>query len=302
MIILDTNSIAAKSFFATHHNADRFSEKDFGRAFLNSFLRIISDLTDFGSELLLCLDSKSWRHEFYPDYKKNRDKIKEETFYLEYKDHFHDMIAEMSLIMPIRVVKKPRYEADDLLAYYVRKFPSSIMVSNDKDMKQLIDSPKVQMYNFVERSMVRLKDKKFFLHRLICLGDTGDNIPKIIPRNDEGKYYFKFGEKTIEKEYDENAESSLFIKSDFLVKVQKKLELSKEDFLELIETVSENYERNKILIDLSLSSVHKENFKTEFKVKYNFKDTTRFLFRYLGDAYTDQVDRVDMVMKHYFNG
>jgi len=302
MILVDTNSIAAKAFFATHYNVDRFDEVSFGRAFLNMFLRIVSDLTEFGSELLLCVDSKSWRHEFFPDYKKNRDKIKESTYYAEYKEHFHDMLAEMSLFMPIRVVKKPGYEADDLLAYYVRKFPRSIVVSNDKDMKQLIDVPKVQMYNFVERSMVRIKDKRFFLHQLICLGDTSDNIPKIIPRGKDGKFVFIFGEKTIEKVYDESDKCILHVSNKDWDKFQDKLKMSDHDFDDLLEAIVCNYKRNARLIDLNYSPVHDENFRTDFKIKYNFKDTTRFLFRYLGDSYSDQVDRYDVVMKHYFNG
>ena len=287
MILIDGNSIAARAFFATHRDTKIFNRDVFVSTFLKSFLKVITDLVDFDTRIIFCIDARSWRKDFYPEYKENRKSAKDEVPYYQYIAAYEDLAVEMKSLLPIGIMRKVPYEADDLVAYYVRKFENSIIVSQDKDLKVLTDNKNVMYYNFVEDSMQKVDNPRLFLHRLICAGDGTDNIPSIVPRGEDNKPLFRFGPKTIDAEYSKDAE--LFINDRFV-----KTKIGKH-----WEQVKKNYRRNRILIDLDYSPIHDEDLTIDFKPVYSDKNVGQFFGGYMPDMYQRQASRIQAVMAHY---
>lgn len=312
-LIFDTNSIAAKAFFATHYNVPKFDSTMFRSAFLKSFLRILTDLADFGQTITLCVDSKCWRKDIYPDYKANRKDLKEKVNYKDYINDFEDILAEMKMVLPVNIVKRAGMEADDLLAWYANDLTPKVLVSGDKDIVQLINIPRVQLYNPFKNDgeMVINNDLKLFLHTLICTGDASDNIPSVITKgiNPKGKLWAKmpFGEKTIKDAYAIDCESN--ISKSFLdnkIKTSKdKLKKGKigEDFTFTeadIKILHERYISNKKLIDLALSPVHNLQLPLPGSTTiYNEDAIVEFFNRYIPDHFNRHQQRLLTLLRNF---
>ena len=79
-------------------------------------------------------DSVNFRKKILPEYKGHRNRKKP----CGYKRIINALGKEY------KVIKKPSLEGDDALGIYATKFPGNIIVSPDKDMKQIPG----QLYNF----------------------------------------------------------------------------------------------------------------------------------------------------------
>ncbi|MBM4204448.1 MAG: DNA polymerase I [Gammaproteobacteria bacterium] len=139
-----------------------------------------------GSPIAVVFDApgKTFRDDFYPEYKANRDAMPEDL--RRQIEPIHRIIRAMGL--PLLVV--PGVEADDVIgtlaAQATREARDTIISTNDKDMAQLV-SPHVSLVD-------TMKDVKFdregviakhgvqperIVEYLALTGDTVDNIPGI---------------------------------------------------------------------------------------------------------------------------
>ena len=90
--------------------------------------RIQSDLGSFDDELILFFTSpNNFRKKILPDYKGHRQRKK--------PCGFKRIISELK--KNYRVILKDTLEADDALGIYATKYPGNIIVSPDKDMRQI---------------------------------------------------------------------------------------------------------------------------------------------------------------------
>jgi 5'-3' exonuclease len=301
MIIIDGNSVAARSFFGTHYNSPSFDEPLFVSAFLKSLLKALTILSATDNKAMICIDSKSWRKSIYPEYKHRDRKPDEESLYSKYIFSYSDICAEMKEFMPFVFVKKEGYEADDLIAYYVNKFDKVVIVSTDKDLMQLVEGEKIRYWDYSKEALVGVPDKGLFLHRLICLGDKSDNIPSIVPRDEEGKLLFQFGEKTVEKYYRKELVGKwCYIEPTFVNALVTSTKKGPAKCTSVqVEQMYANYERNNKLINLSLSPVHKEVWPINIETKYNGLLACKFLQRWIPDMWKNQSDRLSTLLNWY---
>lgn len=114
-----------------------------------------------GDHLVLCAEGKSWRYDFYPQYKAKRRLLREtlspkereeqEVFYDVLKD-FTDFMAENTRCT---VLQTQGAEADDLIARFIQLHPNDehMILSGDSDMVQLV-APNVTLYNGVTNVLV----------------------------------------------------------------------------------------------------------------------------------------------------
>ena len=99
--------------------------------------RIQSDLGSFDDELILFFTSpNNFRKKILPEYKGHRQRKK--------PCGFKRIISELK--KNYRVILKDTLEADDALGIYATKYPGNIMVSPDKDMRQIPG----KLYDFKE--------------------------------------------------------------------------------------------------------------------------------------------------------
>jgi hypothetical protein len=154
-------------------------------------------------EVVLALDSNSWRKIVYPHYKAHRKKKKEESkvnwnLYAEKKQAFLNKVQEY---LPFKVISVNRAEADDILGTLInhKKTENAIIVSMDADYLQLSD--KCRIYSPIKKEYVKVSNvEKFLLYTSLC-GQKKDNIFNVKTPWDwpEERKKPPFGEKGIDK-------------------------------------------------------------------------------------------------------
>ena len=207
MILLDNNQIILANMFQSLKTEPNISEDLLRHLVLNSYRLIRKNfVADYG-EIVICHDSSnSWRKQYFPEYKANRAKTKEESDYDWDKIYsilniIRDEICE---IFPYKNVKVPHCEADDIIAVLSTHFHTNekiLIISNDKDFQQLQRYPNIQQYSTFKREMLTCVNPQEFLVEHILRGDSGDGIPNILSDDDcfitEGKRQNRLTQKVI---------------------------------------------------------------------------------------------------------
>lgn len=127
--------------------------------------------------------STNFRKELAPEtYKQNRDDDKSKLIHEQ-----HDELSKWLTVLGIKQIYPGVLEADDIISWLVReKLTTSIIISVDKDLLQLIDS-NIHYYNpikkklitpenFVEEVGVEINE---YNHYKALLGDKSDNVEGI---------------------------------------------------------------------------------------------------------------------------
>ena len=162
------------------------------------------------SHIVICLEGRSWRKNFYKPYKANRDVARQaqtETEQIEGKLYFealNELIEFLREHTNVTILQHPELEADDLIAGWIQNHPDDehVIVSTDTDFYQLL-AENVTQYSGVARELhtingifdakgKRVKDKKtgepkvipdpkFILFEKCVRGDATDNIFSAYP-------------------------------------------------------------------------------------------------------------------------
>ena len=156
--------------------------------FSNHLLKIIKD--EEPDYLVCAFDSKekTFRHKIYKDYKANRPEMPIEL--QEQIPHLWELLDAMN----IPVLKKPGFEADDIIGTIIeltsREEIESYIVSGDKDFMQLINE-KVFLYTPGKRNTSPIiYDRNGVIDKwgvppekiidlLALMGDSSDNVPGV---------------------------------------------------------------------------------------------------------------------------
>lgn len=189
-ILVDYNAMYLSSVFKCmeqNHNDD----SSFRHFFLNS---LSSNKKKFKSEfgdIVICADHKySWRKKVFPYYKARRseDKIESAVDW----DYIHKAMSEMyddlREVFPYKTIKVDFCEADDSIGTICHKngkflndgSEKFLILSRDKDYKQLQRYSNVQQYAPTIKSFVIESNPDEFLQSQIIRGDTGDGVPNIL--------------------------------------------------------------------------------------------------------------------------
>lgn len=152
-ILVDT----ANTFFRARHVVRGDADIKIGMALhitLNSIRKAWQDFN--GSHVVFCLEGRSWRKDFYAPYKANRAEARaaltpkeqeEDELFWETFDTFKNFIIEKT---NCTVLRHPNLEADDLIAGFIQSHPADnhVIISTDSDFYQLL-APNVKQYNGV---------------------------------------------------------------------------------------------------------------------------------------------------------
>lgn len=128
---------------------------------------------------------RTFRNDIYPEYKAHRSAPDEAL-----RQQFPH-VRRACEAFGIPAIERQGFEADDILAAYARQAPEEgarvVIVSQDKDLFQLIDDPHVVMLDtmkgvWIDRSHVEAKlgvPPKFVADYLAIVGDASDNVPGV---------------------------------------------------------------------------------------------------------------------------
>jgi 5'-3' exonuclease len=263
----------ANTFFRARHIASRNSDtwEKIGMALHLTLASVNMVVRNHGIDhVVFCLEGRSWRKDVYEPYKKNRvvDQMSITETEKEENEMFWDTYEKFTTFLKektnVSVLRHERAEADDLIARFIHLHPNDThyIISTDSDYVQLI-SENVLQYNGVTNELVTLNgyfkdngkpiiDKKtkeqklmedkpeYLLFKKIIRGDGGDNVFSAYPGVREKGTKNSVGIR----EAFEDREKQGFNWNNFML--QKWV-----DHNEVEHRVRDDYERNRMLIDLT---------------------------------------------------
>ena len=156
--------------------------------FMNSLFKLLRDENPDYIAVVLDCKEPTFRHKLYTEYKATREKMPDEL--VEQLEPLYEVISHTN----IPILKKPGYEADDIIGTLVKKAEQTglvtYMVTGDKDMMQLV-SETTFMYSPGNRfkpttiyDKIKVKEKwgvgpDGIIDMLALVGDTSDNVPGV---------------------------------------------------------------------------------------------------------------------------
>lgn len=149
---------------------------------LRSIMLIRSKFDVKPENIYICLDDRSWRKDAYKGYKAHRAAGREKSE-IDFSGFYKciDLLLEFFALTKINTIKASTAEADDILYVLSEEFSKSskvIVVTSDKDLKQILRFQGVDMFDPIQREMVKNWNPKMLLSHIL-LGDAGDGIPSI---------------------------------------------------------------------------------------------------------------------------
>ena len=253
MIIIDMNQISLASLMM-HLNMTKEKTVDEGMVrhmILNSIRLYRNMFKEKYGEVILTYDSKHyWRRDYFPQYKMNRKKARENDS-KDWDNIFgvlNKIKAEFKEYLPYKYLEVYGAEADDIIAVLCGELEfdngKTLIVSGDKDFIQLQKYKNVSQYSPITKKFVNGADPTRYLIEHILRGDTSDGIPNVLSPDhtfEQGLRQRPLGKKKI----DTWIEDSVLVAGP-----GKGMGL---DFALPNDEVRRNYQRNKKLIDLDQS-------------------------------------------------
>lgn len=242
MIIVDFSAIAHSNILAM----DLPAEEDILRhTILMSLKAIYRNHKEKYGEMVIACDDRSWRRDFYPEYKARRRAARGESD-AEYWEKMYVILdtlkAEITANLPWKVVQVKGGEADDVIACLAKQtqefgyMQEVLIVGADSDYKQLLRYPNITQYSNATKKYVKEADPLFWLHEAILTGQKGkDDIPNIRCRDD-----FFLTKKDGEKQ---KPITQKFIQETWTNRHELDKYMSKDEY--------RNYVRNRTLIDFA---------------------------------------------------
>jgi hypothetical protein len=249
MILIDNTQIILSSIFSQYKGPDEVNEEMIRHITLNTYRYYRNRFYSEYGELVICQDAGNyWRKDIFPHYKQNRKKAqaKDEFYWKQIFETLTMIRNEVAENMPYKTMRVERCEADDIIATLCKHYHPQekiLIVSGDKDFKQLMRYPNIAQYSPNQKGFITCDSPDKFLFEHIVRGDSGDGIPNILSEDD------------------------VFIVDE---KRQRPLSAKKIDTWSSTGSVphdlSSNWNRNQMLVDLSyIPSVYEQSILDEYK-------------------------------------
>lgn len=256
MILVDNTQVLMSSIFAQHRDVAAIDEDLVRHMVLNTYRVYRKKFFREYGELVICEDSgSSWRRQFFSHYKGKRrqDRKENEAQWTRFYEIMNKIRDEVAVHMPYRNLAVHGCEADDLIAYLVKRFAPTekmLVLSGDKDFSQLLIHPSVRQYSPLQKKFVEVDNPKQFLLEHIVKGDSSDGVPNILSDDD-----------------------------CFMVEDKRQKPITKKRMDELLNYYAEhgvvqekhqaNWNRNKTLIDLlHIPSEYEEKIEVNWNIPF----------------------------------
>lgn len=237
MILIDYSQIAISNIIVQKLN----DENMIRHMILNSIRMYNKRYRDQYGQMVICADGmNTWRKEFYPFYKANRKKNRDDSAedWTEIFRILHLVRDEIRDYLPYKVIHMEGVEADDIigtLTMQTQEFGMDepvMIVSSDKDFIQLQKFKNVKQFSPIQKKLVTDENPRTYLFNHVMRGDSGDGIPNVLSADD-----------TFVSEKNQSPLRQAKI-NEWLENADNLREVMDEE-------VYRNYQRNKKLIDLT---------------------------------------------------
>lgn len=193
MIIVDLNQVMISNFMAQigNHTNIKIEEDLLRHMVLNSLRSYNAKFrNDYGEMIIACDDRGSWRRQVFPFYKANRkkDREKSEIDWNMVFESLNKIREELKAFFPYRVIQVEQAEADDIIGALCHENGNTaekiLIISGDKDFRQLHDYMNVRQYDPVRKKFIEENNPSRYLREHIMKGDRGDGVPNFLSRDD----------------------------------------------------------------------------------------------------------------------
>lgn len=194
MLIVDLSQVMISNLHAQIGRHSIEVDEDLLRHMILNKLRSIyvKFRDEYGEMVIACDSANNWRKAVFPYYKASRRASQEKSL-LDWNSIFNSLNNirdEIKEYLPYRVIRVENSEADDVIAALVFQFGRQLggspilIVSGDKDFKQLQKFANVDQYDPVHKRWLKASDPEEFLYEHIMTGDQGDGIPNFLSPDD----------------------------------------------------------------------------------------------------------------------
>lgn len=246
---------------------------------------------EYGELVIACDSRKYWRKEYFPYYKANRKKSREDSGFnwpLIF-DSINLIKEELKTVFPYKVIEVEGAEADDVIASLVywstwNDLREGVVFNEDAAKPLLIisgdhDFNQLQKYKHVKQFSPTLK--KFIkpdnsLHHVlmehIVKGDKGDGVPNILTADDaivNGERQKSVTSKRLEE----------FIENGFIA--------CKTD------EERRNFQRNKMLVDLSMIPNYLQEEIINTFTNYPARDRSQLLNYFMSNRMKQMIEHIE---------
>jgi hypothetical protein len=273
MILIDVNQIAIGVLVNALSETNEPDLNMIRHSIINRFWDIQNKYSEIYGNVVLCYDSNTyWRKDYFPNYKAGRKKDRANST-LDWNKLFdisNLLREEFNKYLPYKVMCIQNAEADDIIAVLCRydrdNKSSTLVVSGDKDFKQLQKYSSIHIYNPQTQilSVSTTEDAELYLKEHIIRGDRSDGIPNIL----SGDNCFVDGirQKPITKK-----------------NIGVWIDQNKQDICANSVDMMYNYNRNQVLVDFDyipqdLSTIILDEYKNQKN-----KSTKQDMFKYFYD-------------------
>lgn len=280
MIILDLSQVMIATLMTQlgNHTNVEVDENLFRHMVLNSIRANKKKFADEYGELVIAADDKnSWRREYFPYYKANRRKSRDESElnWTKIFESLNKVRAELREYFPYPVVHIEGAEADDVIATLVKNYnyQKILILSGDKDFQQLQRYPNVKQYSPVLKKYITCRDPEAFLKEHIIRGDVGDGVPNFL-----------------------SPDNSLVMGTRQKPVSAKKLATwlnQTPDQICTTEEMKRNFERNRTLVDLDCIPDHIEDGILELYEQQSGKDRSKLFNYFVSNKLRNLMDAIN---------
>lgn len=250
--------------------------------FTRMLMNLIIDLKSTHIAVVFDTGKKTFRHEFFPDYKANRPQVPDDMI-----PQF-PLIREVTEVLNIKTIEREGYEADDIIATLAKKAEKEDyevwIISSDKDLMQLVGE-NIFLYETKESKKIGVNEVKKrwgdiephqLLDVLSLMGDKVDNVPGVP----------FIGEKTAIELIKEYGNIDNLISNIDSIKQPKKREAIKENIDKLmlskkLISLYDNVDLNLKIEDLVFKNFNSEKF-VEFLHRMEFNSIAREIEKVFG--------------------
>lgn len=246
MIIIDYSGISIAPIVM---GQAKFNDENLLRHMILNTIRMYRQKFKKYGEVVIVADAGgNWRKEAYPEYKAKRKTNREEST-IDWDEAFriiNMVLSDLKEHFPYKVIHQWGCEADDSIAEIVKwtqefgNYEEVMIVSADKDFKQLQKFPNVHQYSPMTKKLIKVDNPRVELMEHILSGDTGDGVPNVM--SDDKVFLEGRKQNTL---------------------TAKKKESLMKDPMAFGEEVYRNFIRNKKMIDLTEDSAMPDNIRKE---------------------------------------
>ena len=207
MILVDYSQVALANFLSFKAELTRGSEAEIINLIRHSTLSTLKYYkkkygNEYGEMVICCDGRKYWRREFFEHYKAGRKKARDASD-LDWGlifDTLSEMRDDLAKHFPYKVMHIERCEADDIIAALtkwaqenelvteglIEESQKILILSSDKDFKQLQLHPNVKQWSPMQKKYVTATQREIVEYKIehIVKGDSGDGIPNILSKDD----------------------------------------------------------------------------------------------------------------------